>query len=82
MIQMYYWREHLPTGHEEIAKFTSDQIPDMAFMPFDMLEGECKRAIAKWNREGGDTWLYDFIGVRNKEVAEYEREKACLSTSR
>lgn len=77
MIQLYYWRRHLPTGREFIATFTPAQIPDLQFMSYRLAESECRKVVTKWNRMGGGDWLYDYIGVRNEEVARYEKENAC-----
>ena len=77
MIQLYYWRKHLPTDTVYIDKFNGTQVPDLQFMKFERAERECKDTIAMWNRIGGNEWLYDYIGVRNEEVAQYEREQKC-----
>ena len=77
MIQLYYWRKHLPTDTVYIDTFNGTQVPDLQFMSFALAERECKAAVVKWNRMGGDTWLYDYIGVRNEEVLKYEQENAC-----
>lgn len=84
MIQLYYWRKHLPTDTTYIGTFTNAQIPDMAFMGIRMVENEAKKAVAKWNRDPQNTdWVYEYIGIRNKEVQQWEQEQACQkSTSR
>ena len=56
----------------------------MAFMYLRMVEDEAKKAVLKWNRDPQNTdWVYEYIGIRNKEVQQWEQEQACLkSTSR
>ena len=83
MIQLHYWRKHLPTNTVYLGTFNDAQIPDMAFMGIRMIEAEAKKAIAKWNRDPQNTtWVYEYIGIRTPEVHQWEREQACQSTSR
>jgi len=77
VIQLYYWRKHLPTDTVYIGTFNGSQIPDMAFMGLRMVEEECKKAVAKWNRDPTNTdWLYEYIGIRNEEVQQWEKDQA------
>jgi hypothetical protein len=77
VIQLYYWRKHLPTDTVHIATFNASQVPDLAFMGARLAESECKAAVARWNRDGKNTdWIYEYIGVRNEEVQQWEQEHA------
>lgn len=82
MIQLHYFRKHLPTGSVYIGTFNHSHVPDLQFLKAEHAERECKRALASWNRDPLNTdWVYDYIGVRNEEVAQYEREQSCLKAS-
>lgn len=76
MIQLYYWRMHLPSASTHIDTFNGANVPNLEHLPFAAAERDCKAAVARWNRQGGDTWLYQYIGIRNEEVARFEKEHA------
>lgn len=83
MVQLYYWRRHLPTDTVYIGTFNNSHVPDMAFMPLGLLVNECKRVVGKWNRDASNTdFIYEYIGVRNEEVQQWERGQPCQSISR
>ncbi len=80
MIQLHFWRKHLPSGSVYIGTFNSSHVPELQYLQPHAAERECRAVLVKWNRDPLNTdWLYDYIGVRNEEVAEYERKQACLS---
>lgn len=77
MICLYYWRKHLPTDTVYIGAFNGSQVPNLAHLPFVAAERECKAALARWNRDAMNTdWIYEYVGVRNEEVARYEEKSA------
>jgi hypothetical protein len=42
-----------------------------------LAESECKAVVARWNRDVTNTdWIYEYIGVRNEEVQQWEQEHA------
>lgn len=83
MIQLHCWRRHLPTNSVFIFLFNESQVADLHHMPIGMAEKACKAVVAKWNRDPRNTdFVYEYIGVRNAEVQQWEQEQACQSTSR
>ena len=74
MIQLYYKRVHVPSGHVYIAPFNSVQVQELDYLPFLAVERACTDTLARWNRQQPGEWQYTYIGVRNAEVLQYEEE--------
>ena len=81
MIQLYFRRKHLPSGRIYIAQFNASHTPLFEHLPIRHLELELRRTIDRWNRQQPNDWRYDYIGIRNEEVANYEKEQSCLKSA-
>jgi len=81
MIQLYFRRKHLPSGRIYIAQFNASHTPLFEHLPIRHLELELRRTVDRWNAQQRDTWHYTYIGIRNEEVVQYEKEQSCLKSA-
>ena len=76
MIQLYYWRKHLPSNGVYIGLFNSYHVPLLRHLGIEAAERECRAVVDEWNRGWSNTdWVYDYIGVRNEEVQQWESQQ-------
>ncbi len=77
VIQLYFWRKHLPSDRIYIGLFNGYHVPSLHHLGIEAAERECRAVVDEWNRDGSNTdWVYAYIGVRNQEVADWEKENA------
>lgn len=72
-LQLYFKRVHLPSGRVYFGLFNASHTPMFEHLPYRQLELELRRAVDRWNKQQPETWHYEYVGIRNEEVMEYEK---------